>query len=89
MNSIEPRLEFCTFRDLANPCISGLYVVSDEFCRASMQSGVFKNEAHIFDSVTTLHNVTYAFDGPEADLHSFAGPPEARSEQLKKCKTLA
>ena len=38
-------------------------------------------------SVKTLHNVNYAFGGPATDVHFFAGPPETRSERLRKCKT--
>jgi hypothetical protein len=41
------RLEFCTFRDLANPNIGGHCGASVEFCRVSVQSRVVKNEAAI------------------------------------------
>src|SRR6266545_179978 len=40
-------LDFCTFRDLANPSIGGLCGTPEEFCRVSMQSRVVKIETAI------------------------------------------
>jgi hypothetical protein len=42
-----PRLEFCTFRDRANPSIDGHCGAVNEFWRVSVQSRVVKNEMAI------------------------------------------
>lgn len=76
------RLEFCTFRDLANPCIDGHCRAAGEFWRVSVQTRVVKNEMAIPALQQCYATLYTPFTGVRADFD-----PLRRSSRVARWAT--